>query len=62
MAASQPTRPRKNGVMGKFPKDLSFKRLQWGAVEASGDDSGFGIGHATFGTEVSLLVEGKLYA
>lgn len=48
--------------MGKFPEDLSFKRLQWGAVEASGDDLGFGVGPATFGTEVSLLVEGELYA
>ena len=61
-AACQPTRPRINGIPEKFPEDLAFSKLQWGVVKTSEDEVGSGIGHATFGTEVSPLVEGKLYA
>lgn len=61
-AACQPSRPRDDGVPGRFPDDLAYKKLQWGILETSEEDIGSGIGHATFGTEVSPLVEGKLYA
>ena len=61
-AACQPSRPRGDGVPGRFPEDLAYKKLQWGVLETCEEDLGSGIGHATFGTEVSPLVEGKLYA
>lgn len=61
-AACQPIRVSVDGSQKRFPEDLPYKRLQWGVMEDTDAELGTDIGHATFGTSVSPLIPGKLYA
>ncbi|KAB8228665.1 uncharacterized protein BDW43DRAFT_212429 [Aspergillus alliaceus] len=62
-AACQPAKPGDDAENPEgFPEDLVHKKLQWGVINDSEHGQRSEVGHATFGTEVTPLIEEKLYA